>query len=273
MYDPTQSQGQKGEVAGNNNDINNVLLYEIKGKPAFAYADIHLKPSQRIVTDANHMLWMNRSIDSPTTECYGGCGDAIWRSCAEESCCFNTYTNNSQGNQKISVGYNDPGDILAFGVAEGSGWIMSQGVFIAGTDNLDIRGKCAGCCGLGTAIGDEGFILTHVRMNKNAETPTGVFLAGGYGAIVRHDIPPQQVLFISRGLFFAAHEDTKIQIGIAGGLKNACCSGAAIVMKFYGPATVYSQSRNPESWNPAKRRPREKKRKRAGGGIGGAVLG
>ena len=142
-YNPGESEGKEvgtEQAEGNaSGDINNVLLYQIKGKPAFAYVDLHLKPEQRVVTDANHMLWMDRRIDSPTTElCWGGCMNTCTRTMAKESCCLNTYTNNSGEKAKLAVGFNDPGDILSFGVAPGSGWILSQGSFIAGTDNLDV---------------------------------------------------------------------------------------------------------------------------------------
>ena len=76
---------------------------------------------------------------------------------------------------------------------------------------------------------------------------------------------------MSTGLFFAAHEDTKLTIGLAGGLKNLCCSGSALVMKFYGPSVVYTQSRDPDKWNPAKARPPQRRQK--AGGDAGVALG
>lgn len=249
-YDATNLQQQPTQYIVNVEQPTNVLVYSIKGKPASAYCDLFLKPQQKIVTDGNMMLWMDREIDDPDTECYGGLQDTLLRNCAGEHCCFNIFENKDQQTQrKLAIGFNDPGDLLSFGVSKGNGWVLTRNAFLAGTDNLRVTGRCIGCCAC--LFSGEGPFLTRVTL-KDEEQGPGMFIAGSYGALVRHEIQLGQVLFVSRGLFFAAHETTKFRIGLAGGLKNLCCSGAAIVMKFYGPATVYTQSRDPDTWNPYK---------------------
>jgi uncharacterized protein (TIGR00266 family) len=263
-YNPNDYQAQSTAqvvVQQSGIDINSLLLYQIKGKPAFAYADIHVQPNQRVITDGNMMLFMDAGMSNDVgTECWGGCCDAITRSWAGEKCCFNTFTNTTGENRQLTVGYTDPGDMLSFGVTQNNGWILTKDAFVAGTDNLEVKGKCVACCA-GMYSG-EGFFLTNVRLKDGAEA--GVFLAGSYGALVRHDIPEGQVLYVTKGLFFAAHETTKFRMGLAGDLKNLCCSKGAICMKFYGPSVVYTQSRDPLKWNPYKHRPSEPKKQKAG---------
>lgn len=262
-YNPNQYSGniQAQVIVGTPVDISKLLLYQIKGKPAFAYADINVQPDQRIITDGAMMMFLDEALsDNVGTECWGGCCDSLLRSWAGERCCFNTFTNSTQQNRLLTVGYNDPGDLLSFGVTQGNGWILTKDAFVAGTDNLSVSGKCIGCCAC--MFSGEGAFLTHVKLMKDAQA--GVFLAGNYGALVRHDIPQGQVLYVTKGLFFAAHETTKFRIGLAGGLKNLCCSKGAICMLFYGPAVVYTQSRDPLKWNPYKNRPRDSNKKKKG---------
>jgi uncharacterized protein (AIM24 family) len=276
QYDPNQyapNQVGQGQIVANQGgqNLNNLMLYQLKGKPAFAYCDVYLQPKQRLVSDANKMIWMDSKIDEPTTECWNGCCTSLYRKCGGEPCCLNTYTNNDSQNRKISIGFNDPGDLLTFGVAPGNGWILNRNAFLAGTDNLTITSRCIGCCT--GAIAGEGMFLTRVHISEEAQqsgNTNGVFVAGSFGALVRHDIPAGKVLYVSRGLFFAAHEDTRFQLGLAGGLKNICCTGGGVVLIFYGPAVIYTQSRDPEKWNPYKRQVKEK-RKKQGGSTGASV--
>lgn len=118
-----------------------------------------------------------------------------------------------------------------------------------GTDNVVISARFAGCCAC--CASDEGAFLTRVTLNSDDPNDMGIFMAGGYGAMVRHDVPNGKTLCVSRGLFFAAHEKVELKIGYVGGLKNMCCSGASIVMKFSGPSVVYTQSRNPTTFFPS----------------------
>lgn len=266
VYDPnsyTPNQMGEGIVGNGGQQLANMFLYQLKGKPAFAYCDIHLTPKQRLITDANKMIWMDEKIDEPTTECWGGCCTSLYRKCGGEPCCLNTYTNNDGANRKISIGFNDPGDLLTFGVGPRNGWILNRNAFLAGTDNLTVTSRCIGCCS--GALSGEGMFLTRVHLSEESEqqgNTQGVFVAGGFGAIVRHDIPAGKVLYVTRGLFFAAHEDTRFQIGLAGGVKNFCCTnGGGLVMIFYGPSVIYTQSRDSEKWNPYKRQVKDKKKR------------
>jgi uncharacterized protein (AIM24 family) len=166
---------------------------------------------------------------------------------------MNTY----QGGSKIGFGFTLPGDMMSFGVTPGNGWILSQGAFVAGSKNLSVSGKFTGCC---SAAAGEGWFMTHVHCDDSKSN--GMFFAGGYGSIVRHDVAKGQVLFVDNGLFFAAHELTRITVGLIGGCRASCCSGEGLVMKFYGPCCIFTQSRDPSIFNPPP--PQDQ----SGGGIG-----
>jgi len=217
-----------------------MLLGVVSGRPMFANVDIDMQSGQKVVADGKTLLWMDGGMQMETG-CHGGCCDACGRKCSKESCCMNTYW----GGQRIGFGFTVPGDMMSFGVTPGNGWILAQGAFIAGSKNLRVSGKFTGCC---TAAAGEGWFMTHVHCDDTKQN--GMFFAGGYGSIVRHDVGPNQILFVDHGLFFAAHEQTKITVGLIGGCRASCCSGEGLVMKFYGPCCVFTQSRDPSIFRP-----------------------
>jgi len=230
------------DESGKRNFQQNAFIYQIKGRPAFSYGDVWLQPGQKLVADTKSLLWMDGQIDVSTGCPSGSCLSAILRNCSGESCCLNTYTG-TQSNQKVSVGFELPGDMLAFGVTDSSRWVFTFDAFIAGTDNLMISSRFSGC--LACICADTSMFLTTVGVQSGQ---MGVVLAGSYGMIERHDIPEGQTLLVSRGLFFAAKEDVDFEVGLIGqecfGLLNLGCTGGGIVFRFRGPSTIYTQSKS-----------------------------
>lgn len=214
------------------------FVYQIKGRPAFAYGDVWLQKDQRVIADSTAMLWVDGDIEIQTNMPGGIC--AAWmRTCSGEPCCFNTYVGTGT-NQKVTFGFELPGDLMAFGVSPGNGWCLTFDAFVAGTDNLIISSRFSGCCAC--YCGDEAPFITKATVKTG---DMGILLAGGYGMVERHDVPQGQTLLVSRGLFFAAREDSSFDMGLVGGLMNLCCTGSGIVFKFHGPCAVYTQSKNP----------------------------
>jgi len=218
------------------------FVYQIKGRPAFSFADVWLQNGHRLVADTKSLLWMDGQLNVETGLHSDVCA-AIMRNCSGESCCLNTYVGTSD-NQKVTVGFELPGDMLAFGVADSSRWVFTFDAFIAGTDNLIISSRFSSC--LACLCADTSVFLTTVGVQDGQ---MGVVLAGSYGMIERHDIPDGQTLLVSRGLFFAAKEDAIFEVGLigqeCGGLLNLCCTGGGIVYRFRGPSTIYTQSKSP----------------------------
>lgn len=143
-------------------------------------------------------------------------------------------------NQKVAIGTKLPGDVMAFGITPGNGFVFTYDAFVAGSANLAVSTRFSGCCACDCA--DEAPFLTKVTVDDG---DMGIVIGGGYGMIERHDIPPGESLYVSRGLFFAAREDISFEVGLVGGLSNLCCTGGGIVMKFHGPGAVYTSSKNP----------------------------
>jgi uncharacterized protein (TIGR00266 family) len=238
MTERMAMMGQEQAFGNNAAPLNGVIT----GRPMFASVDVQLGQGEEMIADAGAMLWMDASMQV-TTEMRGGCFQAIGRECAGESCCINTFA----GPGKVGLGFDLPGDMLPFAVAPGAGWILSKGAFIGGTNNITVSARFAGC--FACLCSGEGPFLTKIT----CEEGLGMFYAGGYGAITRHDIPAGQQFFVDNGLFFASNDKTKINIGIVGGAKGMCCSGEGVVMKFWGPTSIYTQSRDESIFDPAKK--------------------
>jgi len=241
-----------------------LMFYQIGGRPAFSYGDIYIQPNQKILTDGKAMLWMDGSINVDT-ECYGGCSAACQRSCSGESCCMNNFS----GNGKLTVGFETPGDMLAFAVTPQHAWCLTKGAFVAGTSNLKVSSKFAGCAVC--CCTDEGPFLSTVEIDKESQTQSGIFLAGSYGMLERHDVGENKELYVARGNFFAGHADKDLEIGMIGGCMNLCFGAGmrSIILKFKGPCTVYTQSRNPEDLRRMQEYARLKQQQQQGGRGGG----
>lgn len=220
----------------------NAFIYSIKGRPAFAFGDIYLKPNQKVIADSRALLWMDGEIDVGTNM-RGGCCAGFMRNCSGEPCCLNDYDNKGNDNAKVSVGFQLPGDIMAFGVTPDNGWVFTYDAFIAGSNNLVVSSRFSGCCAC--IFADESVFLTTAKVKQGE---FAIVLAGSYGMIERHEVPDGETLLVSRGLFFAARSDVSFDVGLIGqeccGLCNLCITGGGIVYKFHGPCVVYTQSKS-----------------------------
>jgi len=252
-------------VNGSSFDPNRPLLNGfIRDRPAFSHVEVRLMPGQKVTANARAMIWMDGhvKIETHCSDCCDGC----WRTCAGESCCRNTFTGPAGGGA-ATFALQIPGDMLPFGVmpGEGNGWVVAAGSYVCGTPNMAVSARFAGCgaCCCGEVPPWLVKATVHADSKEN-----GMFWAGGYGALTRHDIPAGKFLYIDNGLFFAANEKVSIDLGLPGGCSSWCFGDEGIVMKFTGPGIVYSQNRSPHLWKEVlKPRQHKKKRQRGGGGI------
>ncbi|MES1908152.1 MAG: hypothetical protein MHM6MM_001138 [Cercozoa sp. M6MM] len=230
------------------------ITYSISGRPAFAFVQVQLGEGQTFLGDSGAYLWGDSTVQIET-QCRDGPINSCGRCLSGEHLCINEFT----GPGRVAFGDILPGDLLPFAVTPGNGWIMNQGAFVAATSNVCISARCP-CC-IGHIVGGEGVMLTLATVTDGG---VGVVFGGGYGAIERHEVQHGQKFFVDNGLFFAAHEKASISVGLPNEGKHLgewsfknCLStafgGEGIVMKFYGPAVLYTQSRNPDKfWGQSK---------------------
>jgi len=163
----------------------------------------------------------------------------------------------------VTFAHDLPGDMLPFGVlpGPGNGWVVAAGSYVCGAANLRVTARFAGC---GPCIcGEVKPWLCKVTLQGEG---SGMFWAGGYGALTRHDIPAGKTMLLDNGLFFAANELINIGLGLPGGCISCFCGREGIVMKFTGPCVIYSQNRSPAIWQKVLNPPQKRQKKRRGRG-------
>lgn len=265
-YEPLQMIGQEQAYHAANVD-QTFIRGVVHDRPGFAAVEVDLQPMQKVLADGGAMIWMDGKVNMETN--MGNCQAACCRFLAGESCCQNVFT----GPGKVTFAQQLPGDALPFAVTKDNGWILSSGAFLSGTHNLEVSARFAGC--MACLCSGEGCLLTQVKLRKDEKFPDekqGMFFAGGYGALTRHEIPAGKTFYLDLGLFFAANEKTKIEIGYPGSLWNCFCGGEGLVMKFTGPTVIYSQNRPPGIWRKlllAKQQAKNSRKSNASGPAGG----
>jgi len=223
------------------------LQGKVSGGPMFGSVSVYLRADESVIADAGTLLWMDADLQM-STEIFGSCCQGCARRCSGESCCMNRYTGPQGG--LVAFSFPLPGDLVPFAVTADYGWIVNQGGFVAGTENLKVSARFVGCCAACACEDqEEGLFMTKVTLKKDAES-TGLFYAGGYGAIHRNDIGEGKVFYVDNGYFFAGKHTQKIRIAIVGGIKSFCAGGEGMVMKFTGPCTIFTQNRNPSIFKP-----------------------
>jgi uncharacterized protein (TIGR00266 family) len=230
-----QMSGQEKDGFQLGADPSTILPSSVVNRPAFAHARCDLQQGQEVIAAAGAMLWMDGNMPMGTS-CYGGLLASLYRHCSGQTFCMNKFS----GPGEVSFGFDLPGDMLPFAITPGQGWIISAGTFICGTTNAIVSARWAG---LATCLcGGEGMFLTKVYSNNG----NGLFYAGGFGQLQRHEVPEGKTLYVNNGLFFAANDKTQIELGLPGSCSSWLWGKEGFVMKLHGPAVVYTQNRDPQ---------------------------
>lgn len=211
-----------------------LLDFEVVGRPSYATVEVKLQDGQEINAESGAMAYMDGTVDMETSS-QGGMIGGLKRKLTGESFWVNTF----KGPGMVALATNMPGDIIAMDVSASpsGGWIMTKDAFIGGTTNVKVSSKWGG---FKSMFGGEGAFLTHV----SSEEGDGLFFAGGYGHIKKHEIPQGKEFVVDNGLFFATQESTKFKTSKVGGKKSFILGGEGLVMRFFGPCTVFTQSRD-----------------------------
>jgi len=240
----------------------NTLPGVICHKAAFAHVQFQLDAGQEVLADGGAMIWMDSLVAMDTQ--VGDCWPACWRKCAGESCCQNKFT----GPGMVAFSFKLPGDMVSFSVSKQVGWKLSASSFVCGTSNIEVSTRFAGCyacvCG-----GEEAF-LTTCKVKEDSDKDNGMFYAGGYGAITKHELNEGDTIVLSSGCFFACAEDLPFELKMPGGCFTCCCGGEGICVAIDGPGQVFSQNRNPAIWKYILKREGAKSGKGGAAAVGGA---
>jgi len=229
-------------------------------KAAFAHVEFQLAEGQEVLADGGAMIWMDSMVAMDTQ--VGDCIPACWRKCAGEACCQNKFT----GPGYVAFSFKLPGDMVSFSVGKEVGWKLNAGSFVCGTSNIEVNTVFAGC--YACICGGEQAFLTKCTVKSDSPDEHGMFYAGGYGAITKHDLNEGDTIILSGGCFFACAEDMPFELRMPGGCYTGCCGGEGLCVAIDGPGQVFSQNRSPALWNAILKREGVKKGKGSGAQAG-----
>lgn len=127
------------------------------------------------------------------------------------------------------------GDIIVLRFTGSEVWKVGKDAFLAATSGIqkDYQGQ-----GLAKGMfSGEGFFVYKM-------TGTGLLWLQSFGAIIKKDLIEGETYFIDNGHLVAWNCKYKMERVASGGIISGLSSGEGLACKFYGPGTVYLQTRN-----------------------------
>jgi uncharacterized protein (TIGR00266 family) len=224
--------------------------YEITGGQAFAELIVQLNPGQRIMADAGALQFMREGVERGSAKLGGGGGlskilGAATRVAAGESAFQVQYRAkndaSSDESRRLALASSLPGNVLAIEMRPGESYKLSRGAFLACSHCVKISGKL-NWRGAITVGQDQGIVLPVAKCEGN---DAGTLFVSSYGSYVKHTLREGESLLVDNGLFLACPGDVTYEVvTLAGSLTSALLGGEGLGMKFSGPCTIFTQSRN-----------------------------
>lgn len=150
-------------------------------------------------------------------------------------------TNSTKNGGTIAFGQCLPGDIMMITIEPGESYLLSKGVFLACTTNINVSAgfRVRGLVSIGQ---DEGAILP--KAECVGQEP-GYVWVGGYGTLRTEELQAGESLLLNNGMFLACNTKVSYTLTTLGKtLLSSFFGGEGMGMKFVGPCTVHIQSQN-----------------------------
>lgn len=213
------------------------MKVEIRNSPSYAVARCFIEPGQTINVESGAMYAQTIGMQI-TSEMQGGLFGALKRSFLSGDSFFVSKFSSPHGGW-VDVVPTFPGDIFKLDLDSGNDLILTRGAWIASDTGINLDTKFGGAK---MFLGGEG-IFTVKCSGK------GTVVGAAYGAIDHHSLGPGEGLTVDTGHLVAYEDGMNVQIRKAGnGILNSLKSGEGLVMDFYGPGDVITQSRNPQGF-------------------------
>lgn len=228
---------KKKQTAGSKEAIK----YQIVGTQGNAFLKFFLTPGDVVLADGGSMIYMDDTITLTTSKPKkgGGIMTALKRGLAGESLFQSYFVAGDKPTAVLALSTPLPGDIMAIHLKEGESWQLSAGSFLAATSNIQVSGtlRANGFISWGN---DEGIMRTKVT----AKDGDGMVWVESYGHIEKHGLKAGESLKVDNEGFLAS--PSGVNYTLAKATKSLIASfltKEGIVMRFTGPATVYTQSK------------------------------
>ncbi|MBC9705801.1 MAG: TIGR00266 family protein [Enterococcus sp.] len=213
------------------------MKVEIRNSPAYAVARCFLDPGQVINVESGAMYAQTIGMEI-TSEMQGGFLGALKRSVLSGDSFFVSKFSAPHGGW-VDVVPTYPGDIFQLDLDGSNALILTRGAWIASDTSVSLDTKFGGAK---MFIGGEGLFTVKC-------TGRGTVVGAAYGAIDHHSLKQGEGLTVDTGHLVAYEDGMNVNIRKSGtGILNSLKSGEGLVMDFYGPGDVITQSRNPQGF-------------------------
>jgi uncharacterized protein (TIGR00266 family) len=203
----------------------------IEGRPSFAYLHVLINPGESIIAESDAMSSMSVDLDL-VTKLNGGFFSALCKKyLGGESLFINQFTNNTDGQRRITLVQATPGDMGKLEL-NGNSYCLQPGAYIASTPGVKLGLKWAG---IASFIGREGLF-------KLVVSGTGTVWYGAYGALLDRDIDGELIVDTSHLVTY--EPQLKLKMQLAGGLFTSFFSGEGLVTRVQGKGRISIQTRS-----------------------------
>lgn len=220
------------------------LDYEVVGGSAFAELVLTLRPGQSVLADASALQSMREGVEPGRAQLAEGILSAAKRAVAGESAFLVRYRGlpgTPPQARRLTLASALPGDVLPIDMRPGTTYKLSRGAFLAASTCVALSGRLnwRGALVVGQ---EEGAFLPLATCRGPGP---GTLFVAGYGAHVKHELAAGETLVVDNGLFLACPGEVTYEVVRLGrSLASAVLGGEGLGMRFKGPCTVYTQSRN-----------------------------
>lgn len=213
------------------------MQVDIRHDPAFAVARCNIAPGETIHVESGAMYAQTLGMEI-SSEAQGGLLNSLKRSLLSGDSFFVSKFRAPNGGW-VDIVPTYPGDVFSMDIDPANPLVLTRGAWLASSSGVNLDTKFGGAR---MAIGGEGFFTVKC-------TGSGTVVASAYGAMDIHSLKDGEALTVDTGHIVAYSNDIRHELRKAGtGLLSSFKSGEGIVMDFYGPGDVITQSRNPSGF-------------------------
>lgn len=231
----------------NTNSVLSPIQWRIEGTSGYRLLKFFLTPGDIIIADGGSMVYMDDDItlQLKRPKQAGKAGksgffNVVKKAFAGETIFQSYFVAGEKPNAVLALSTPLPSDIIAIPIKAGQSWKLTSGSFLAATPNVKISGKFGF---KGVFTGESAFLTT-----AKAYETDGIVWIESYGHIEKHELSEGDALKVDNECFVACPSGTTYSIGKAGkSLLGSYFSKEGLIMRFKGPATLYTSSNGVKS--------------------------
>lgn len=214
------------------------MQFDIRHAPTFSTLDFALDAGEHVSAQPDSMIAMTTGFEvrAALATQMSGSGGLMrgFKSLAVGESFFTANYTAKRDGERITLGPEQMGEIVALPVDETQRWCLASGAFLAMTGPVTIDVEY---------VGVRGFLSTRGLFIMRTGGGGTVFVAS-YGAVVREELAEGQRLVIDNRYIVAFSQTVTFQtVTLTGSLKHSFLSGEGLVNRFQGPGTVLYQTR------------------------------